>query len=658
MKNRWNDQEYQKTYASTELDLRVYTSRLLGAESDLVLHGGGNTSMKGVEKNIFGEEEKVLYVKGSGWDLKIIEGQGFTPCNLDAVLRLSTLETMTDTEMVRELKKSILKPGAPNPSVETILHALIPFKFVDHTHADAMVAVSNTEGGEDKIREIYGPKTLVLPYIMPGFILAKQVFEATKDIDWKSLDSIVLLNHGIFTFSDDGKESYDKMIVEVSKAEDYLTKAGAAEKIESGKIGSADPLKLANIRAVVSKELGKPIIGYYKNDELSVGYSNLKNLEACATRGPITPDHVISTKRIPVILGENTSSSIDQYSKSYTKYFETNKEDGLTCLDTLPRLAIMPGEGAFVMAPNFKRAIVISDISDHTFKAVQWGEALGGWKALPEKDIFDLEYWELEQAKLKVGAKSGPFDARIVLVTGAASGIGRAMVKEFAAAGACVVAADIDSKVLELFSASNILPLVFDATDTASWKETLKQTIYKFGGLDILVSNAGTFPPSLKIEDLDDSTWEKTINVNLTSHLKALRESIPFLKEGWNPQIILTGSKNVAAPGPGAAAYSSSKAGLVQLARVAALELAPEGIRVNTIHPDAVFDTGIWSEDILTKRADHYGMSIEEYKKKNLLGAEITSKDVAALAVTMASPAFLKTTGAHIPIDGGNDRVI
>lgn len=656
MENLWdavNSAEFEKS----DLLMRVYTSRLLGQNSDLVLHGGGNTSVKGVEKNIYGEEVEVLYVKGSGWDLKTIEGPGFSPCELAPVKRLVELEHLSDTQMVTELRKSLLNPSAPNPSVEAILHAIIPFKFVDHTHSDAVVAISNTPNGEQLIKELFGERALILPYTMPGFILSKQVYEATKNIDWNEIDSIILLHHGVFTFSNDAKKSYENMIEICSKAEEFLDDKGAIENIalESGE--ELDPLVISELRKECSTRANAPFLVKYKHNGHDFGFSKM-NVDEIATRGPITPDHVISTKRIPMILDKNINDSLENYSSDYKNYFETNREEGHICLDTVPRWAIVKGKGLLSIGPDPKRLKVISDITDHTIKCIQWGEKLGGWTALPAKDIFDLEYWELEQAKLKVGKKPAEFNGRVSVVTGAASGIGRACAEDLKKRGACVIALDLNPEVELLFDDNLSTGIKCDVTSTEELKEALKKGLFAFGGVDFVVSNAGIFPESSYIDETSDESWDKSLTVNLDSHFKLLRECTPYLKLGWNPAVVFVGSKNVPAPGPGVASYSVSKAGLAQLARIAALELGKDGIRVNTIHPNAVFDTGIWSDDVLEKRAEKYGISVDEYKKNNILAETITSVDVANLVSDMLGDNFSKTTGAQVPIDGGNERVI
>lgn len=670
MQSLWSDQDAEP-YAGDPLQMRVYSSRLLGQNPDLVLHGGGNTSVKAQATNLLGDTEEVLYIKGSGWDLATIEAAGFPAVKLDILQRLAELETLSDTDMVRMQKSAMLDPGAPSPSVEAILHAIIPFTWVDHTHADAVVTISNTRNGVQRIRELYGERVLIIPYVMPGFILAKKIREMTQVVNWPALEGIVLLNHGIFSFGDDAKSSYERMIKLVSQAEDYLHARGATlaqltpkhtgHSTDNSINDREELLALADIRRLVSREAGCAMIAKIHNSDEAVHFSGLDAVTdrhtSCATRGPLTPDHVIRTKRSPVIIGDNAEQTIADYSSDYRAYFSDYATEQHKCLDTAPRWAVWPGHGLPCFGKSNHETNIIRDIVDHTIKAIQQGEQLGGWQALPASDIFDMEYWELEQAKLGKQTTVRALQGKVALVTGAASGIGRACVAELQAQGAAVIALDINENVSGLGQQSDTLALVCDITAPGMVREAIDAGVREFGGLDILVNNAGIFPASLTIEEMDAGVWRKSMAVNLDSHQMILTSSIPYLKLGVNPAVIFIASKNVAAPGPGASAYSVAKAGLTQLARVAALELAPE-IRVNIIHPDAVFDTAIWTNEVLTKRAGHYGMSIDDYKTKNMLKVKITSKDVAQLACAMAGPLFFKTTGAQVSIDGGNDRVI
>lgn len=653
MQNRWQD-----AAAPAPTDLlaqRVYSSRLLGADPTLVLHGGGNTSVKGHWRDIFGEEVPVLYVKGSGSDLGTIVGKDFSPVRMEALLKLAKLETLSDTEMVRELRSALMDPAAPNPSVEAILHAIIPHRFVDHTHADAIVTITNTADGEARIREIYGDELVVLPYVMPGFILARQCAEAFPRLATEKTKGVVLLNHGIFSFGDTAKEAYERMIELVGRAEDYLKRMNAWSLPATPVASSpADLFALAQLRHDIGKVAGFPMVLRNCRDEAALAFCRRPDLATVSQQGPATPDHVIRTKRLPLV-GRDAAA----YGEAYRAYFSRNDNGELTMLDPAPRVVLDPELGLVCAGRSAKDAGIAEDIYRHTMEIIQRAEALGGWRALGEGPLFELEYWELEQAKLKKAGPPKPFSGEVALVTGAASGIGKACVESLLARGAAVVACDINPAVETQYSRDDYLGVVGDISSPAAVKAAVEAAAARFGGLDMLILNAGIFPGGRKIAEMADEEWRRVMSINLDSNLALLRQAHPFLKLApRHGRVAIIGSKNVPAPGPGAAAYSASKAALTQLARVAALEWGGDGIRVNLLHPDAVFDTGIWTEAVLTQRAAHYGLTVDQYKRKNLLRTEVTSRDVAELAAEMCGPLFAKTTGAQVPIDGGNDRVI
>ncbi len=667
MRSLWRDDEAEPFLASP-LELRTYTSRLLGREPSLVLHGGGNTSVKTTVTNLFGDEEPVLYVKGSGWDLATIEPAGFAPVRLDVLRRMADLPELTDGAMVRAQRAAMTDPGAPTPSVEAILHAIIPFDFVDHTHADAVVAISNTGGGEARIREVYGGSVLVVPYVMPGFVLARTVRDLTRDTDWERIEGLILLSHGVFTFGADARTSYERMIDLVSRAEAYLEREGAGPKAtdDDDEVGeSADTATLSSLselRRAVGRARGRPVVAHLDESAQARALAARPDVEDVAMRGPLTPDHVIRTKPIPMVAEGGADRAWDEavegYGERYRAYFSRNARPDHEMLDPAPRWIVWRGRGSVAIGDSPGAAAIVAAIARHTARAIGWAERLGGWRALPEEDLFEVEYWELEQAKLKRSGAPAPFAGKVALITGAASGIGRASAEALHRAGAAVVATDIDERVAGLFAGTDRLGLVVDATDRGAVEASVRSAVRRFGGLDVLVSNAGLFPPSRLLEEMSDEVWRSSLDLNLTSHLHLMRAAVPFLRRGFDPSVVIVASKNVPAPGAGAGAYSVAKAGLTQLARVAAIELGGAGIRVNVLHPHAVFDTGAWSPEIVAERARHYGITEEAYRKNNLLGVELTSEDVARAVVAFAGPTFSKTTGAQVPLDGGSDRIV
>jgi len=658
MHSLWEDGEAAN--CNSELERRVYTSRLLGQDKSLVLHGGGNTSVKIAEKNILGEEEQILYVKGSGWDLETIAAAGFAPVRLEHLKKLAKLPALSDPEMVNQLVTHQTRAAAPVPSVEAILHAILPYPYVDHTHADAIVSITNTADGEARIREIYGDTMVVIPYVMPGFDLAKLCAERFAAEAGPNTIGMVLLNHGIFSFGQNAKESYERMIALVNRAENYL-QSNNAWNVAPGAANVTHGKELvrgiAKLRFDVSKAAGFPLIVARHADDKSLSFARRADVTVIAQQGPATPDHVIRTKRLPM-LGRDVAA----YVESYKKYFHTHEpqaKERKTMLDAAPRVVLDSEFGMCALGKSAQEAGIVADIYAHTMDIILRATALGGYQALPARDIFDVEYWDLEQAKLRKGGKPLPFSGEVALVTGAASGIGKACVESLLARGAAVVALDLDASVTTMKSGASFLGLQCDLTSEAQFTQALERAVEAFGGLDMLVLNAGIFPGGCRIDSLKTEEWQKVMRINLDANLMLMRECHPFLKLApRGGRVVVIGSKNVPAPGPGAAAYSASKAALNQLARVAALEWGADNIRINSLHPNAVFDTGLWTEEVLAARAKHYGLTVDEYKKNNVLKTEVTSRDVAELAAELCGCLFAKTTGAQIPVDGGNDRVI
>lgn len=660
MLSLWSDSD--ALVFDDDLGLRVYTSRLLGKDRSLVLHGGGNTSVKSVRQNVFGEDVDVLLIKGSGWDLETIEPAGFAPCHLRTLQRLSGLPALSDLQMAAELRRACLDPGAPAPSVEAILHANLPFRFVDHTHADAVVTITNTPDGHALIREVYGDDVLVVPYVMPGFALAKACAEIWARDARPGMTGMVLMSHGIFSWGDTARESYERMIALVTRAEDFI-KRGTGGSGPSRLNPDASPAlpvatSLAAVRRDLSRAAGAPMIVSSHTDARVMRFARRADLQSVTQQGPITPDHIIRTKRVPM-LGRDVAA----YGEAYRAYFERNAPAvypaaALKMVDPAPRIALDPELGMLAAGRSLKDAAIAEELYRHSMDVIEDAEALGGWRALPEAQLFEVEYWDLEQAKLARAPRPAAFTGEIALVTGAASGIGKACAESLRARGACVVGLDLSYAATPAVR-GDLLEIRCDITDPAQLQAALDESTRRFGGLDMLVLNAGIFPASRRIEALGLDEWQRAMRVNVDANVSLLRLAHPLLRLApRGGRVVVIGSKNVPAPGPGAAAYSSSKAALNQLARVAALEWGGDGIRVNVVHPNMVFDTGIWTDDVLRSRAANYGMTVEQYKTNNVLRAEVTSRDVAELVAELLGPLFAKTTGAQIPIDGGNDRVI
>ncbi|HZU12686.1 MAG TPA: bifunctional aldolase/short-chain dehydrogenase [Chloroflexota bacterium] len=655
MQSLWDDREAAQY--DGDLGLRVYTSRLLGRDPGLVLHGGGNTSVKATRRDITGEEIDVLYIKGSGWDLTTIEPQGFAPVRLQRLIALSGLDELSDDQMAAELRVATLDPAAPSPSVEAILHAILPARFVDHTHADALISLTNTPAGEEHVRDVYGDDALIVPYVMPGFALARLVARMLSG-NHGGISGLVLMNHGLVTFGDTARESYERMVEFVDRAERYLGGRGAWW-IPSNETRppAEDRIALSELRLAVSRAAGTPMILRSCLDQQAASFARRPDLASLTQQGPATPDHVIRTKRIP-LLGRD----VEAYAETYRAYFERHRArlaSDPVMLDPAPRVILDTELGLLTAGKSVREAMIAADIYLRTIPIILRSEALGGYRALPESEIFDVEYWSLEQAKLRNARRPGLLQGEVALVTGAASGIGRACVDALRERGAAVIALDVDPAIEAMWPGEEVLGLTCDVTDDAAVDDALGQGVAAYGGLDMLILNAGIFPSGASIAGLDASEWDTVMRVNLDANVSLMRLAHPLLcMAPRGGRVCVIGSKNVPAPGPGAAAYSASKAALTQVARVAALEWGRDGIRVNVLHPNAVFDTGIWTDEILADRAARYGMGVEEYKRNNVLGVTVSSRDVAEVAAAVLGPAFAKTTGAQIPVDGGNERVI
>ncbi|MEV0675286.1 bifunctional aldolase/short-chain dehydrogenase [Actinosynnema sp. NPDC050436] len=628
------------------LDACVYGSRLLGREPDLVLHGGGNTSVKAVVTDLTGRPVDVLHVKGSGWDLASIERAGFAPLRLDRLRELVTVPEMPDDRMMNELRCALLDARAPDPSVETLLHAVLPHPAVLHTHADAVITLTNLR--EPLVEEVFGDRVVVVPYVMPGFGLARRCAELFARHAGERTTGVVLANHGLVTFGADTEEAYARHIELVSAAEEFLAQRRPARANAS--LPPVEPRELAALRARIADAAGHPVIVSRHTDPATAAFVARPDLAEVAGRGPLTPDHVIRTKSVPLV-----GRDVEGYAAEYGRYFERHARPGLTMLDPAPRVVLDAEWGMLTVGRRARDADIARDIYAHTIDVIERAEELGGYRALSPRELFEMEYWELEQAKLRLAGPPAEFTGEVALVTGAASGIGRACVEALRARGASVIGLDLTPTG----SRPDYLGLQVDVTDTVAVEAAVARGVERFGGLDVVVASAGVFPATTPIADLDPESWRRTMAVNADSTAMLFRVAHPLLELApRGGRVVVVASKNAPAPGPGAAAYSASKAAVTQLVRVAALEWASDNIRVNAVHPDAVFDTGLWTDEVLLQRAAHYNLSVEAYKRRNLLGAEVTSAAVGRLVAELCSDTFACTTGAQVPIDGGNERVV
>jgi len=636
----------------------VEVSRILGRDPRLVLHGGGNTSVKTVRRDVTGREVAVLLVKGSGHDLATIGPEGFAPLRLDRLRELLPPTRIGDLALLNELRCALMVADAPDPSVETLVHALLPSTAVLHSHADAILALTNTEDGEARVRRVFGNDVVVVPYAMPGPDLAAACQTAWDEQGHETSIGIVVLRHGVFALGDSPRQAlanHDRLI---AAAEAHLHEHEAAIVAPAqASLPDIAPVELATFRAELSALAGRPMVVRRSTDPDVARFVRDRTLLEATGHGPLTPDHVIWTKRIPLV-----GSELSRYAEGYRAYFaqhEHRRDVPLTMLDPAPRVVLDERLGMLTAGRNAREALIAEDIYRHTMTAIAVAEQLGGYRPASSGHVFDLEYWELQQQKIARRDTHRPLAGQVALVTGAASGIGKACAHALLEAGASVVGWDLAASVVDAFDSPEWLGLQVDVTDDDAMQHALRTGVERFGGLDVLVVAAGIFPTSQPLGEMPMATWRRTMAVNLDAVAALYGYAYPLLRLApTNGRVVVVASKNVRAPGPGAAAYSASKAALTQLSRVAALEWAPEGIRVNMVHPDAVFDTGLWTPELLAARAEKYGMSVAEYKRRNLMRTEVTSAAVGRLVLAMADDTFACTTGAQVPIDGGNERVI
>ena len=643
--------------ASSLSDLLVVT-RALGGSPRLVLHGGGNSSLKSVTTDIDGSPRSVLWVKGSGHSMATIAEDGFAPLDLERLRKLLPPVKVPESDLRNELRCALLKASAPDPSVETLVHALLPSRVVLHSHADALLVIGAALGRQG-LSDVLGPDVLIADYAMPGPQLVASVAAAWSNHD-ESTIGVMVEGHGLFTFGDDAQTALDRHLEVVKRADARIAAdvpTWAKPHASGTRADCADPKLLSQLRARICKITGQPMITRNRNDARVREFLDDPTKVLATEAGPLTPDHVIWTKPWPMI-----EEDLADFTQRYEAYAERNRQrlaTEIVELDTAPRVVLSQDLGMTTVGRTAGEAQAVADIYGHTLDAIDAASVMGGYSSMGEEHVFDLEYWSFQQEKLRRSSPHAPMAGQIAVVTGAASGIGRGCAQALLDQGCCVVGWDLSPDVTTMFESDQYLGIPVDVTDPQAVEEALRIGIATFGGLDILVVAAGIFPTSANLGEMDMVQWRKAMAVNVDAVAELYGQAHEFLADGQPyGRVVLIASKNVAAPGPGAAAYSSSKAAVTQLTRVAALEWAEEGVRLNMIHPDAVFDTGLWTPELLAARADHYGMTIDQYKRRNLLHAEVTSAKVGALCVAMCGPAFECTTGAQVPIDGGSDRVI
>jgi len=674
-----------------ELALRIYTSRLIGGNPDLVLHGGGNTSVKLNQRNIFKKNQEILYVKGSGVDLASIEPQGFSGLDISFLRKLRNLNSLSDDEMENQLEIRKVESSSPNPSVEALLHAFLPHKYVDHTHADSVLILTNLKHGRSLIKKALGSKVAVLPYTMSGLPLAQEVVsQYEKDTD---IEAIVILNHGIFTFGEDARTSYERMVDYVNRAESFVKKEIQGKTlitpctdIASFKNIEAATARVAQtVRGVCAHQAADGSLRRFyvetRNEPDLLKISLSREAKTICASGVLTPDHAIRTKNKMVYVEsvpENDNDlkdiikrNVESFKQHYHHYFHKQQNDkGLYRkeLDPYPRVFLIAGLGLISLGFTRKDARIAADIAEHTVRAKLYAGVLGEYIPISDSHIFDMEYWNLQQRKLHLSSSTPLLQGQVAVITGGGGAIGFGIADRLLTTGAVVVLADIDeprlqkarSILVEKYSESQVEIITFDVTNYSSVEKAFEKISRRLGGIDIVIPNAGIAHVA-RIEDLDPDKLDKVIAVNLKGTFNTIKASIPvFKRQGTGGNIVVISSKNVFDPGAAFGAYSASKAGAHQISKIAALELAELGVRVNMINPDAVFgdeeiSSKLWDligpDRMKCRGLDCQGLK-EYYRDRNLLKASVLAEHVGNAVVFFASNQT-PTTGASLPVDGG-----
>ncbi len=679
MDNRWSEEE---AGGLSELDLLVYQSRLIGADPSLVVWGGGNTSIKVTQKDFRGRDTTVIVVKGSGFDLRTIERSHFPALRLEDIFPLFERESMSDEEMVDYLNRCMMDPGAPRPSIETLLHAFLPAMAVAHSHADAVVVLTNNKDAQQVLQTVYGGQVAVIEYIRPGFLLSKKVGEAVRGNP--QIAGVVLVNHGLFTWGDTAKAAYDAHIDLVTRAEDYAGAQPAGKKVFGGL--AQRPLETARRREVAAAVaptlrgmVGKgrrAVLRYDDSPDVLefVGSQRGKELSGI---GPATPDHLIQTKQNPLwvdiadpedvpSLIQALRQGVERAAEEYSQWYREHNTGGEPMLDPNPRVVLAPGIGMWTTGRDYRGALIPGDIYHHTIAVMRAAQSVGEYTSLTSRDAYEAEYWPLELYKLSLAPPERELARRVALVTGGAHGIGRAIAIRLAAEGAHVAVADINLEGAQSLSEElnrsqgegRSIACRMDVTNEQEVSAAFREVRLAYGGLDILVSNAGIAPVGA-LDKLSLADWQRALDINTTGHFLVAREAVRLMREqAIGGSLVFMGTKNVTSPGRDFGAYSASKAAEVQMARVLAIENGEYGIRCNVVNPDAVFEgSGLWSREVREQRARAHGIPVEDledfYRGRNLLKERITSEDVAEAVLFLACDRSAKTTGAMLPVDGG-----
>ncbi|NWH07763.1 MAG: bifunctional aldolase/short-chain dehydrogenase [Alphaproteobacteria bacterium] len=679
MKSLWSDadaKDFVSRYApkgiAEDLALRVYTTRLLGGDPRLVLHGGGNTSVKTRMTDILGDSVEVICIKGSGWDMGQIEPAGLPAVRLSPLRRLLSLPAMSDEEMVNYQRVNLLDASAPNPSVETLLHAFLPHKFIDHVHSTAVLSLVDQPDGEAMAREVFGDRVAYVPYTIPGFALAKSVAAVYER--HPRVEGLVLLQHGIFTFGDTAREAYERMIAFVTMAEERLQKGRKPLRpasLPQGLAGVADIAPILRGLCALSNDkasgAAKRQILDFRTSPAILSYVNGAELERYSQVGVVTPDHTIRTKNYPLIVTAPVCGKLDEWRKAsaaaveayvarYHAYFERHnkRHNGAKVeLDPMPRVILVPGLGLFGLGASAKDAAIAADIAENTVEVITDAEAIGRYQCISEDDMFDVEYWSLEQAKLGKGAER-PLARQVAVITGGGSGIGAATARAFAKEGAEVAVLDRDLAAAEAVAAKiggKALAIACDVTQAGDVSVAFDQIAATFGGVDILVSNAGAAFQG-RIGQVDDMVLRQSFELNFFAHQTVAQTAAQImLAQGTGGCLLFNTSKQAVNPGKDFGPYGLPKAATLFLVKQYALDHGRDGIRANAVNADRI-RSGLLTDEMVASRAKARGVSEADYMSGNLLGREVTAEDVAQAFLFLALSQ--KTSAAVLTVDGGN----
>ncbi|MDC0624347.1 bifunctional aldolase/short-chain dehydrogenase [Alphaproteobacteria bacterium] len=663
MKSLWNNKialqyvsEYKKKNISKDLALRIYTTHLLGKNPKLVLHGGGNSSVKSIGKNLYKKNVNLIYVKGSGWDMSNLNELGMPGLELNPLLETVKLNKLNDNDMVNLLRSNLINANSPNPSVETLLHAYLPFKFVDHTHSNAFLSILNQPNSQALIKKIFGNKVGIVPYIMPGFSLAKECLKIFKKDE--KVQGLALINHGIFTFGDSAKQSYERMINFVSDVENYISKNKVKLKTHTNK----SKINMSDFMLSVRKSFStysnhKWILKFHNNNDDQV-IASTQNLNNLINKGPVTPDHVIRIKSKILFISKNKFHKIDEeikkYCQSYKKYYLKNKTfvHNCTITDPLPRIIILEGIGILSLGKKLKDQKISYDIFRSMASSVFDAERIGKFKSIIEKDIFKMEYWPLERAKLD-NAKVQSLDGNNVIITGGGGTIGMAIAKKFKQEGANIILIDkkYDKHLLEKNNLHDCFLINADLTNNQKLKKIVEKIVLNFGGIDILISNAGRAFQGA-IETVDSKIIKKSYDINFLSHQNISQLTVQVMKKQNTGGLILYNlSKQAINPGKNFGPYGLAKSTTLFLMKQYALECGEYNIRVNGINADRI-ESGLLTKELINQRATSRGLSKEKYLSNNLLNIQVLADDVAE--AFYAQTLLKKTTANIITVDGGN----